>query len=156
MAEIDKYFQIIMEEGSSDLHMAEGQPPKARLHGEIKAIGKEILTKESLGRMMEEICDSQRWKRYLHMGDMDFAYAYEDKARFRSNFYMQNSGFGCIFRIIPSEILTLEQLKVPEVLKSFADMRNGLVLVTGPTGSGKSTTLAAIVDYINNNYKKKF
>ncbi len=155
MSEIDKYFKILVKEGSSDLHLAEGQRPKARLHGSMEAIGEEILTKEVLGRMMEEICEARRWKKYLHMGDMDFAYAYEKIARFRANYYMQNNGFGCIFRIIPTKILTLEDLRVPAVLKNFANFRSGLVLVTGPTGSGKSTTLAAIIDYINTNQKKK-
>jgi len=103
---------------------------------------------------MAEICEAARWKRYLDTGDLDFAYALGERARFRANFYMQGDGLGCIFRIIPSKILSLEDLNAPEVLKRFANFRSGLVLVTGPTGSGKSTTLAAIIDYINTNYSK--
>ncbi|PCJ60281.1 MAG: type IV pili twitching motility protein PilT [Planctomycetota bacterium] len=155
MAEIDPLFKILVDKGGSDLHLAEGQPIKIRLHGEIQVIREDILTHEEMGRLMKEICDQRRWQRYLHMGDMDFAYSYEDIARFRANYYMQASGYGCIFRTIPARINTLEELGVPTVLTNFAHMRTGLVLITGPTGSGKSTTLAAIIDYINENQKKK-
>ena len=151
---IDKYFDILIKEGGSDLHLAEGQPPKIRAHGEIVVIDKKVLDHESLSQMMSEICEPERFERYKRTGDIDFAYALGDRARFRANFYQQADGFGCIFRIIPSKILSLEQLKSPEVLKKFAHFPSGLVLVTGPTGSGKSTTLAAIIDYINTNYAK--
>jgi twitching motility protein PilT len=154
MSKIDKYFDILIKEGGSDLHLAEGQPPKMRAHGEIKAIGDDVLDSQTLNDMMEEICEPERYKRYLDTGDIDFAYALGDRARFRANYYMQADGFGCIFRIIPSKILSLEDLKSPEVLKKFAHFKSGLVLVTGPTGSGKSTTLAAIIDFINTNYAK--
>lgn len=155
MAEIDALFKVLVEKGGSDLHLAEGQPPKYRVHGEMTILAKEILTHEKMLRMMEEICEAKRWEKYLRKGDMDFAYAYHDIARFRANFYRQAQGLGCIFRIIPTRILSLEELKVPTVMQNFANMKAGLVLVTGPTGSGKSTTLAAIIDFINNTKKKK-
>ncbi len=151
---IDQYFQSLMDQGGSDLHLMEGQVPKIRTKGELTPIGSEPLSHHGLGEMMKEICLDRQWKRFLQTGDGDFAYAYGDKARFRANYYFQETGFGCIFRIIPSEILSLEQLKSPEVLKSFAKFRSGLVLVTGPTGSGKSTTLAAIIDHINTHFAK--
>lgn len=154
MAAIDRFFDILMDKGGSDLHLAQGQPPKIRCHGEISAISQEVLTEESLGNMMKEICEPKRWERYLNTGDIDFAYALGDRARFRANFYMQGDGYGCIFRIIPSKILSLTDLKSPEVLKRFTQFRDGLILVTGPTGSGKSTTLAAIIDHINSNESK--
>lgn len=154
MAAIDKFFDILIEKGGSDLHLAEGQPPKMRVHGEIINIGDTVLDHATLSGMMKEICLPARYTRYLEIGDMDFAYALGDRARFRANFYMQANGFGCIFRIIPSKILSFEDLNSPPVLKNFANLRQGLVLVTGPTGSGKSTTLAAIIDYINSNYAK--
>jgi len=154
MSKIDKYFDILIEKGGSDLHLAEGQPPKIRAHGEIVAIADEVLDRVTLNDMMEEICEPKRYQKYLKKGDIDFAYALGTRARFRANFYMQADGLGCIFRIIPSEILSLEKLKSPEVLKRFAHFKSGLVLVTGPTGSGKSTTLAAIIDYINTNQAK--
>ena len=151
---IDKYLDILIEKKGSDLHLAQGQRPKIRAHGEIVPIAEQILTQDELGEMMREICEPPRFEKYLKTGDIDFAYALGDRARFRANFYMQSDGFGCIFRIIPSKILSLEDLKSPEVLKRFAHFRSGLVLVTGPTGSGKSTTLAAIIDYINTNFAK--
>lgn len=155
MAEIDALFEILVKKGGSDLHLAEGQPPKIRVHGEIHSISSEVLTKDKMQRMMMEICEKSRWQRYLHIGDMDFAYSFKDVARFRANYHMQSFGYGCIFRTIPSRILTLEELGVPVILKKFAHLRSGLVLITGPTGSGKSTTLAAIIDFINTNQKKK-
>lgn len=154
MAEIDKYFNSLIEKGGSDLHMAEGQPPKMRVHGQMITLPEDRLTQSSLGKMMEEICDEERFKNYQHTGDADFAYSLGEKARFRANYYRQSEGLGCVFRLIPSKIMSLKDLGAPEVLKKFADMRQGLLLVTGPTGSGKSTTLAAIVDYINENYPK--
>lgn len=154
MAIIDKYFEIMMDKGGSDLHLAEGQPPKIRTRGEIIPIGEETLTHAAMDKMMSEICEPKRYAKYLKMGDTDFAYALGEKARFRANYYMQADGLACIFRIIPSKILSLADLKSPEVLKTFADFTSGLVLVTGPTGSGKSTTLSAIIDYINTNYAK--
>lgn len=155
MAVIDKYFELQMIAGGSDLHLAEGQPPKSRIHGELIPLEDEILSREKMISMMEEICLPKRWDKFLKIGDMDFAYAYEDKARFRSNYYMHEHGVGCIFRIIPTKILTLEDLNLPDTLKTFSKLRSGMVLVTGPTGSGKSTTLAAIIDYVNSNYQKK-
>jgi twitching motility protein PilT len=154
MAKIDRFFDILIEKGGSDLHLAQGQPPKIRCHGEISPISDEILTQDDLGSMMQEICETHRWENYLDIGDIDFAYALGERARFRANFYMQGDGYGCIFRIIPSKILSLEDLKSPDILRRFAHFKSGLVLVTGPTGSGKSTTLAAIIDYINSNYSK--
>jgi twitching motility protein PilT len=149
---IDPLFEIMMEQGSSDLHMAQGQPPKVRLHGEISPIeGQPAMDEPTIRGYLEEICPPARWEHFLQTGDLDFAYALGEKARFRANYYKHYRGMGGIFRIIPTDILTLEQLKVPEVLKKFADLTSGLVLVTGPTGSGKSTTLAAIVDHINTN-----
>src|SRR5262249_54836788 len=97
------------------------------------------------------ICSPERWTHYNENRDLDFAYSMGDKARFRCNYFFQTRGMGAVFRTIPAKIKTIEQLGVPLVLKSFAQLRNGLVLVTGPTGSGKSTTLAALVDYINEN-----
>ena len=154
MALIDQYFEILIERKGSDLHLAEGQLPKIRVHGEIVPIAKTVLSHEMLGSMMEEICDSKRYAKFLQSGDTDFAYALGQKARFRANYHMQSNGFGCIFRIIPSKILSLEELKAPPVLHRFAHFTSGLILVTGPTGSGKSTTLAAIIDYINVNFSK--
>lgn len=154
MAYIDQFFQVLVSSGGSDLHMAEGAPPKIRQHGSVVPIREEPLTYEEMAYMMSEISGPERWARYLEIGDLDFAYQMDETSRFRCNYLKQANGLGCVFRIIPTKILTLEQLGVPEVIKDFGKLRGGIVLVTGPTGSGKSTTLAALIDYINTNYSR--
>ncbi len=104
--------------------------------------------------LMEPICPPKLWKEFCEIGDADFAYEMNEKSRFRCNYMKQQRGYCCVFRLIPTKILTLEQLNVPEQIKRFGEMRSGLVLVTGPTGSGKSTTLAALIDYINTNFSR--
>ena len=155
MKQIDALFDKMMAKKGSDLHLQEGHPPRIRLHGHIHALEQAPLTAASLEAMLQEICSEEQWTQYKHAGDLDFAYEMGDKARFRANFFRYVDGFGAIFRIIPSKVLTLEDLEAPEVFKTFANLRAGLVLVTGPTGSGKSTTLAAIIDYINGTRVKK-
>ncbi len=154
MAYIDHFFKVLIESGGSDLHLGEGQPPKIRRHGEIIPISEEVLTREQMAFMLSEICSPSRWERYEECGDLDFAYEMDEENRFRCNYLKQTSGYGAVFRIIPTKIKTLEELGVPQVIKSFGEMRGGIVLVTGPTGSGKSTTLAALMDYINVNYSR--
>jgi len=152
MAYIDDFFKVLVDYGASDLHLSEGQPPKIRRNGEIIPIREEALTHEEMSYMLSEICLPQRWEKYEETGDLDFAYQMDEQSRFRCNYLKQAHGYGAVFRLIPTKILTLEQLNVPPVIKEFGDMRGGIVLVTGPTGSGKSTTLAALIDYINTNY----
>jgi twitching motility protein PilT len=154
MAVIDQLFHTLIEMGGSDLHLSEGQPPKVRVHGSIRAISDEILTSEVMVSMMSEICDEKSWQRYLERGDLDFAYEMDAEHRFRCNYLKQQNGLACVFRIIPTKIASLEQLGIPPVVKEFGNLRGGLVLVTGPTGSGKSTTLAALLDYINTNFRR--
>jgi twitching motility protein PilT len=155
MAQIDILFKEMLDAGASDLHLEQGQVPKMRLHGEIVNISKVLLDENSLREMLIEITPQKLWQKYIKVGDLDFAYEMGKEARFRVNFFRHFDGFGAIFRVIPTEILTLENLKTPVVFKSFGKLRAGLVLVTGPTGSGKSTTLAAILDFINKNFAKK-
>ncbi len=151
---IDQYFTILVERGGSDLHLSEGEAPKIRVHGEIIPVAEHILTREDMIALMEPICPEKLWADYVEGGDADFAYEMDASSRFRCNYMKQHRGYCCIFRLIPTKILTLEQLNVPEQIKRFGEMRSGLVLVTGPTGSGKSTTLAALIDYINTNYAR--
>ena len=154
MAVIDQYFQHLVTSGGSDLHLSEGQPPKMRAHGAISPISEGILEHSTLDFMLREICDEAAYERYLEKGDLDFAYEMDVQSRFRCNYFKQNNGLGAVFRLIPTKIKTIDDLGVPKTIESFGDLRSGLVLVTGPTGSGKSTTLAAIIDYINRTYAR--
>jgi twitching motility protein PilT len=151
---INQFFEVLIQAGASDLHLGEGQPPKIRRHGEIVPIREAVLTAEEMAYMMSQISGPERWARFETQGDLDFAYEMNEDNRFRCNFLKQTRGYGAVFRLIPTKIATIEQLGIPPVVKEFGDMRGGLVLVTGPTGSGKSTTLAAILDYINTNYSR--
>ncbi len=154
MPYIDQFFEVLVTAGASDLHLGEGAPPKIRRHGEIIPIRDEALTREEMAYMMSEISGPDRWARYEEGGDLDFAYEMNEDSRFRCNFLKQTHGYGAVFRLIPTKIMSLEQLGVPEIVKEFGNIRGGLVLVTGPTGSGKSTTLAALIDYINTNFNR--
>jgi twitching motility protein PilT len=156
MAAIDALFDLLIDKNGSDLHLAQGQHPKCRVHGELETIDEyPILTEETIISLLKEIADTSKWEKYINCGDCDFAYSMGTKARFRANYLKQAHGLGAVFRVIPSNVLTLEQIDAPVIFQSFATLKSGLVLVTGPTGSGKSTTLAAIIDYINSNYEKK-
>jgi twitching motility protein PilT len=120
-----------------------------RVSGSIQRINDEVLTEESISLLLREICVSDRWDHYREVGDLDFAYALGEEARFRCNYYRHAGGIGAIFRLIPKDILSIDDLHLPAILRTFGDYSNGLVLITGPTGSGKSTSLAAIIDHIN-------
>jgi len=154
MPQIDQFFDFLINAGGSDLHLAEGESPKIRRHGDIMAIREEPLTHDETAYMLSEICSQENWERFEAKGDLDFAYEKDEQSRFRCNFLKHSNGYGAVFRLIPTKIATIEELGVPEVIKEFGDMRGGIVLVTGPTGSGKSTTLAALIDYINTNFHK--
>jgi twitching motility protein PilT len=151
---IDQYFHKLIELGGSDLHLSQQQPPKVRVHGSIKPISDQMLDERLMETMMREICEPRAWDRYKEKGDLDFAYEMDADNRFRCNYLRQQHGYGAVFRIIPTKIASLEQLGIPQVVREFGHMRSGLVLVTGPTGSGKSTTLAALLDYININFRR--
>jgi twitching motility protein PilT len=152
MPKIDRLFDKMLEAGSSDLHLSAGAPPKLRTHGELVPIkGEEVLTNDLMKQLLIEIITEEQKKKFLASKDLDFAYEIFGKARFRANFLMQNRGLGAVFRVIPTKIMTVEDLGIPPQVLKFANFSRGLVLVTGPTGSGKSTTLAALVDYINRN-----
>jgi len=153
MAKIDAFFKLMNEQGASDLHMVTGSQPILRIRGEMERIKYKLLENDELKAMLYEIAPEDRVKQFEETGDVDFAYEIPGLARYRSNFFQQKWGVGAVFREIPSEIKTLEQLGIPDICKKFATLNRGLVLVTGPTGSGKSTTLAAIVDYANKNRK---
>jgi twitching motility protein PilT len=154
MAYLDQFLNVIVQNGGSDLHIGEGQPPKMRRHGDVAAIREEPVLRDEALTMLSEICGDRRWRIFEERGDLDFAYEMDTASRFRCNYLKQANGYGAVFRLIPTKIATLEQLGIPPVVKEFSHLRGGLVLVTGPTGSGKSTTLAALIDYINENFSR--
>lgn len=155
MAQIDQLFDQLLARNASDLHLHEGQKPKLRIHGAMTELnGFPTLTGSGLQTMLHEICTENYWKKFEEHHDLDFAYAFGEKARFRANYKKHYHGYGAVFRVIPQKILTLEELDAPPVLKTFATFTSGLCLLTGPTGSGKSTTLAAIIDYINTTQRR--
>lgn len=149
MAQIDSLFMEMKTRGASDLHMVIGFPPLLRLRGELVPTDQPVLTPESNREILFEILSPEQRTTIDAKLDMDKAYELAGTGRFRCNFFYQNRGIGAVFRLIPTNIITLEQLQLPPVLTTIANFNKGLVLVTGPTGSGKSTTLAAIIDHIN-------
>jgi len=149
MARIDTFFRFMMEQKASDLHLSTGNQPILRINGELVRVDAPPLENDDLKALVYEIAPELKIKQYEETGDVDFGYEYPQMARFRANFFNQKNGIAAVFRLIPSKVFTLEDLGLPPVLKKFAMLRKGMVLVTGPTGSGKSTTLAAIIDYAN-------
>ncbi|MCF8090356.1 MAG: PilT/PilU family type 4a pilus ATPase, partial [Desulfotignum sp.] len=153
MAQIDAFFKLMHDQGASDLHLSAGQQPALRLNGDIERIKYDRLTSDKLRAMLYEITSQEKIKVFEETGDVDFGYEIPGLARYRANYFMQKNGLSAVFREIPSNILTAEQLGLPSVISKLADLPRGLVLVTGPTGSGKSTTLAAIIDQANRSRK---
>jgi len=154
MAKIDAFFKYMMENDVSDLHLSSGCKPMVRRHGELEEIKYQELTDNILRQLLFEIVNDNQKEKFLKTKDLDFAYEIPGKARFRANYFLQKRGICAVFRLIPEKILTAEDLRLPEQVLKFAKLSRGLVLVTGPTGSGKSTTLAAIIDYINRTKKE--
>ena len=134
---------------ASDLHLSVGQPPTYRVHGDLVRAQAPPLTQERAQKMLLPIITEDQRNKYLDVGSLDFAYDFNGQARFRGNFFDHYRGMGAVFRVIPSAVPRLDQLGLPQVITRVANLRSGFVLVTGPTGSGKSTTLAAIINHIN-------
>jgi twitching motility protein PilT len=153
MAKIDAFFQLMHEQGASDLHLVTGQQPALRIRGDIERIKFNVLDNDELKSMLYEIAPEHKVKQFEETGDVDFAYEIPGLARYRANFFMQKYGCAAVFREIPTKIMTTDQLGLPAVVSKLASLPRGLVLVTGPTGSGKSTTLAAIIDEANRTRK---
>ena len=153
MAQIDAFFKLMNTQGASDLHMISGQQPVLRVHGDMERVKYAVLENNELKAMLYEIVPEDRVKHFEETGDVDFAYEIPGLARYRGNLFNQRNGIGAVFREIPSDILTIKQLGLPPVISRLSTLPKGLVLVTGPTGSGKSTTLAAIIDEVNKNRK---
>jgi twitching motility protein PilT len=148
--DISELLIFVQKENASDLHLSAGESPMVRIHGEMKRIEMPPISKENLHMMLYDILSDQQRKRFEEMHELDFSIDLKGIARFRVNAFRQARGEGVVFRVIPSKILTIEQLGLPKSLREVTKNERGLVLVTGPTGSGKSTTLAAMIDIINN------
>lgn len=149
MAKIDAFFQLMHDHKASDLHLVAGQQPAIRIRGDIERIKYDVLNTDSLKVLLYEITPEHKIKHFEETGDVDFAYEIPGLARYRANFFQQKYGIAAVFREIPNQIATCAELGMPSVISKLAMLPRGLVLVTGPTGSGKSTTLAAIIDEAN-------
>ncbi|NDY41767.1 type IV pilus twitching motility protein PilT [Dissulfurirhabdus thermomarina] len=149
MAKIDAFFKLMHEQKASDLHLAAGSQPILRIAGDLQRVKYPPLDNDELKAMLYEIAPEIKIKQFEETGDVDFGYEIPGLARYRANFFRQRLGVAAVFREIPDKIMTAEELGLPPVMTKLAELPRGLVLVTGPTGSGKSTTLAAIVDHAN-------
>jgi twitching motility protein PilT len=149
--EITQLLATTKQNNASDLHLSPGNPPINRIHGQLTRLGSDILTAENIRQMIYSIMSEHQRAIFEGSMEVDFAITFSEEARFRVNAFTTRNGPAAVFRSIPSRIPTLEELQPPPVLKKLADLERGIVLVTGPTGSGKSTTLAAMIDHINRN-----
>ena len=149
MARIDSFFKLMAEQKASDLHLSTNNPPMLRINGDLIRVDFPALQNDDLKAMVYEIAPEAKIKTFEESSDIDFGYEVPGVARYRANFFQQKYGISAVFRLIPSTVLTVDDLDLPPVLKKFPMLKKGLVLVTGPTGSGKSTTLAAMMDYAN-------
>ncbi|KIM07722.1 MAG: pilin biogenesis [Sulfurovum sp. FS08-3] len=149
------YLRSLATNGGSDLHIKSGTTVRMRVSGDLRKLGKEVMTTEEIDQLCREILTEKQYKALIDKRSSDFTYVMGvEKARFRANIFFQTDGMSCVFRIIPVKILTMEELNLPKALEHFTKLKRGLVAVTGITGSGKSTTLAAMIDRINRTQKK--
>lgn len=149
--EISELLAFSVKNKASDLHLSAGLPPMIRVHGDIRRINLPALDNSSARAMIYDVMSDSQRKHYEEHLEVDFAFELPNIARFRVNAFTQQRGAGAVFRTIPSQVLTLEELEAPRIFKDISDQPRGIVLVTGPTGSGKSTTLASMIDYVNEN-----
>jgi twitching motility protein PilT len=149
MARIDAFFKLMSEQKASDLHLSTNNPPMLRINGDLVRVDFPPLKNDELKAMVYEIAPEGKIKTFEENLDVDFGYEVPGVARYRANFFQQKYGISAVFRLIPSNVMTVEELGLPPVLKKFPMLKKGLVLVTGPTGSGKTTTLAAMMDHAN-------
>jgi twitching motility protein PilT len=155
MARLHELLRYLKEHGGSDLHLAAGLEPRIRVHGGLEPVaGWQPLATDQLRALMQELAQERHWEEYARTNDVDFAYGVEGLARFRVNYFVQENGAGAVFRQIPERIVPIEELQLPPAIEKIAHLQKGLVIVAGPTGSGKSTTLAALIDQINRSYAK--
>src|ERR1700722_6254410 len=149
MAKIDQLFTLMQQQGASDLHLSTGAPPCLRLHGEMVRLKYHDLSSDECQALIFEILTEKQKKLFVENWELDCSYSLEGVGRFRVNVFMQRLGIGAVFRIIPTKIKSVKELNLPESILDLIAVQKGLILVTGPTGSGKSTTLAALIHHIN-------
>ena len=153
MARVDTFLELVVKQKGSDLHLISGNPPRVRLNGDTYAVKYRDLSQDETNDMLFEIMSKEHQEAFEKNKGVDFAYQTPELGRFRVNVFEHMRGLGAVFRVIPTDIMTMMDLGLPPVLKNFCRQTKGLILVTGPTGSGKSTTLAAMVDFINSERK---
>jgi len=146
---LDRLFRELTTRGASDLHLAVGLPIKLRIHGHLEVVRTTPLKAEDAESLMRELVTQEQWASFNQTHDLDFAYGIPGVVRLRANYFRHQGGLGAIFRVVPNDVMTCEQLGLPPSVVKMVECRQGLILVTGPTGSGKSTTLAALIDAIN-------
>lgn len=146
---IDRFLRLMVERGASDLHLSVGRPPTFRQSGRLEPIRYRVLDDRDYEGMIRPITPPHLWQQYTKEGDADFAYEIPNLSRFRVNLFKQHRGMGAVFRVIPTKLMTIKQLGLPPSVQKMVNLEGGLVLVTGPTGSGKSTTLSAIINEMN-------
>ncbi len=154
MAEIDKLFKLMVQQQASDMHLSAGTPPFFRIHGEMVALNHPPLENESIQALIFEILNEKQRRQFVESWELDTSYSIKGTGRFRVNVFMQRRGMGGVFRVIPEVIKTAKELNLPQMLLDMIEVPRGLVLVTGPTGSGKSTTLASLIAEINTTRKE--
>ena len=150
--DMNKLLDVALREGASDIHLTVGRPPCFRLNGDIKSLNTEPLVPDDTANLMKQITSERGQRELAELGSTDFAIGFQDKARFRVNVFKQKGHNALVLRQIPSKILSMEDLNLPVHLKDVISRPRGLILVTGPTGSGKSTSLAAMIDFLNANF----
>ncbi|MDQ1326184.1 MAG: twitching motility protein PilT [Campylobacterota bacterium] len=148
------YLRTMISNKGSDLHIKSGSIVRVRIDGILKLLGKEVVSAQTVDAIAQEIMTQEQYEKLKSDKSLDFTYVLSEEYRFRVNFFYQMDGLSAVFRVIPVKIASLDELNLPEVIKTFTQIQRGLVLVTGVTGSGKSTTLAALLDKINNEQKK--
>ena len=146
---VDRFLKLMNDRGASDFHLSVGRPPMLRLGGEMDPVRYRVITNMDFVEFMKPLSHAADWRSFKKRGDADFSYEVAGVARFRVNMFMQERGYGAVFRIIPTKLMSFAQLGLPRQVEKFCFMRGGLILVTGPTGSGKSTTLSAVINKMN-------
>jgi twitching motility protein PilT len=146
---IHRFLRLMNDRGASDFHLTVGRPPMVRASGTMETIRYRMITEKDFAELLKPVTPPALWQSFVATGDVDYSYEIPGLARYRVNLFRQQRGSGAVFRVIPTKIMTIDQLGLPEQVRRITQLRSGLVLITGPTGSGKSTTLAAIIDLIN-------